>query len=205
MFEFLKRKTAPRIPPEGQLRILEECGIRLADGMSTERLLAAIGGEASMNQPFVDLLCAMGDRTDAGGARSPRFFSNNIWHLDTECIYGDGDYVYILQRMSELAGGALALTDIEDAVDVEERTAWVSFVLRTERYRWQLKIDDDWVDWQVLANLARLLDSQRSHRRFTCIDIQGQDVLIGCSTVDEMETLKARTGLKVDWLAGSQG
>jgi hypothetical protein len=107
--------------------------------------------------------------------------------------------------MSELAGGSLPLTDIKDYVDVEERKAWVSFRLRTKLYNWKLKIDDDWVDWQVFANLVHLLNSQTSHKGFTCIDIQGQDILIGCSTVDEMETLKARTGLTIDWLLGNKG
>ncbi|HRQ97687.1 MAG TPA: hypothetical protein PK440_22335, partial [Candidatus Accumulibacter phosphatis] len=138
---------------------------------------------------------------DAENLPSLRFFSNNIWHLDTECIYGNGDYVYIMQRMSELAGGSLPLTEIEDYIDVEERKAWISFRFRTEQYKWQLKIDDDWIDWQIFTNLVHLLDSQTSYKRFTCIDIQGQDILIGFSTVDEMETLKARTGLKVDWLS----
>ncbi|HRL78607.1 MAG TPA: hypothetical protein PLC86_23410 [Candidatus Accumulibacter phosphatis] len=201
MFEFLKRKIAPRIPPETQLRVLDECGIRLADGISTDLLMASISREVSMKQPFVHLLCVMGDQTDAENLPSLRFFSNNIWHLDTECIYGNGDYVYIMQRMSELAGGSLPLTEIEDYIDVEERKAWISFRFRTEQYKWQLKIDDDWIDWQIFTNLVHLLDSQTSYKRFTCIDIQGQDILIGFSTVDEMETLKARTGLKVDWLS----
>lgn len=201
MFEFLKRKIAPRIPPEVQLRVLDECGIRLADGISTDLLMASISREASMKQPFVHLLCVMGDQAVAENPQSMRFFSNDIWHLDTECIYGNGDYVYIMQRMSELAGGLLPLTEINDYIDVEERMAWVSFRFRAEQYKWQLKIDDDWIDWQIFTNLVHLLDPQTSYKRFTCIDIQGQDILIGCSTVDEMETLKVRTGLKVDWLS----
>jgi hypothetical protein len=67
-------------------------------------------------------------------------------------------------------------------------------------YRWDAAIDDDWVDAAILSKFADLLASRNRARRFTYIDLGGQDCLIGCATPEERSALAEKTGLKVEWL-----
>jgi hypothetical protein len=116
--------------------------------------------------------------------------SDSIWHLDTECIEDHGDYKRLADRMVTLTQGALPLADIEDFVDLEQGTACLSFSLDGKSERWTAKVDDDWVDAEILSRFARLLESRMTTRRYTYIDLQGQDCLIGCATKEEKRALK---------------
>ncbi len=133
----------------------------------------------------------------AGDSGSP---SDNIWHFDTECIEDHGDYARIAKRMKILAQGDLPIEDILDYVDVDNREAHLSFRLRGIDFLWQAKVEDDWIDPSILSRFANLLETSGATRRFTYIDLGGQDCLIGCSTREEQTRLQKLTGLKVEWL-----
>jgi hypothetical protein len=66
--------------------------------------------------------------------------------------------------------------------------------------KWTAEVNDDWVDPTILSRLAQLPETRQAGRRFTYIDLQGQDCLIGCATAKEREWLKKNTRLKVEWL-----
>jgi hypothetical protein len=126
--------------------------------------------------------------------------STNVWHFDTECIEDHGDYSKIAHRFVELAAGNLPLTDVRDFVDVEARDAWIEFTLDGKEYRWECAVEDDWVDATVLSKFASLLNEQKSDRRFTYLDLGGQDCIIGCFTDAELQRLKKVTALNWEWL-----
>jgi hypothetical protein len=123
-----------------------------------------------------------------------------VWHFDTECVEDHGDYKKIACRMATLARGQLRLEQIEDFVNVEDGVAWLSFKKDGVVQKWTAKVDGDWVDPAILSQLADLLRSEQAGRRFTSIDLHGQDCLIGCSTPAQREWLDRRTGLKAEWL-----
>jgi hypothetical protein len=148
------------------------------------------------------LLYELAGEADPDDSQFPdTVFSNNIWHFDTECIYDHGDYAVIARRMAALTQGALAISGIQDHVDVENGIAWLSFKLGDELIRWDLVVDDDWVDSQVFDRFAALLAHTGSPRRYTCFDLQGQDLLIGCATREEKEKLERETNLEVEWFS----
>jgi hypothetical protein len=188
-------KKRKHVSFEEQVRVLESCGIRLNPGVRCESLLQSLSRERMEGEPFRLLLCVMGG--EAGESGYP---SDHIWHFDTECIEGSGSYIRIASRMCTLAQGGLPLADIEDLVEVEEGMAWLSFSLEGKTERWAAKVEDDWVDAEVLSRFARLLESRETGRRYTYIDLQGQDCLIGCATEKEKNRLASATGLKVEWL-----
>src|SRR5215831_3510102 len=104
----------------------------------------------------------MGDEAESpsqGGESG--YLSDNIWHFDTECIESPGDYQRIASRMCTLAQGDLPLVDLADFVDVEDSTAWLSFSLDGKPEKWIAKVDDDWVDPEMLSRFARLLESRK--------------------------------------------
>jgi hypothetical protein len=163
-------KKRKHVSFEEQVRVLESCGIRLNPGVRCESLLQSLSRERMEGEPFRLLLCVMGG--EAGESGYP---SDHIWHFDTECIEGSGSYIRIASRMCTLAQGGLPLADIEDLVEVEEGMAWLSFSLEGKTERWAAKVEDDWVDAEVLSRFARLLESREMGRRYTYIDLQGQD------------------------------
>ena len=62
------------------------------------------------------------------------------------------------------------------------------------------EVDSDWVDTSILTRFADLLTRRKTGRRFTYIDLGGQSCLIGGATPEGRDTLRAKTGLAVDWL-----
>lgn len=184
-----------------QLRMLAECGIRLSPAVAPEYISSRFSSKGSEKDSYRLLLCALGGEIETQeDIEHAGYLSDDIWHFDTECIEGDGSYVAIAERMSTLAQGELPLRNIDDRVDFEEGVAWLSFTLDDQPHKWPLKVDDDWVDPALFDRFAELLASRKSGKRFTYINLGGQDCLIGCATPEQRACLAARTGLKVEWL-----
>jgi len=175
---------------EDQLAILRSCGIRLAPGVEPSALTRWISASEFEADPFRLALVTMGNA-----------LSDDIWHFDTECIEGDGAYTSIAKRLVTLARDDLPLESIEDHVDIDEGNAWIQFHLDGEQHHWIAAVQDDWVDPAILSRFASLLAQRSANgRRFTYIDLGGQDCLIGCATAEQKAKLQEHTGLKVDWL-----
>ena len=157
--------------------MLAKAGIVLNPRVRPESLLLAFTREQFEGDPYRLLLCVMGEEGE-----DAEYPSDQIWHFDTECIEGDWSYIRIATRMATLAGDALPLEQIGDSVDLEAGTAWLSFALDGQTYRWDVEVNDDWVDSSVLSRFAQLLEARKVGRRFTYVDLKGQDCLIGCAT-----------------------
>jgi hypothetical protein len=199
LFGWLKRR--PRISFEEQLRVLAECGMALPPSVRPESLFVSFPREAYEKDPFRLLLCLLGSEAeDESQGPVGSLLCDRVWHFDTECIEDRGDYAAIARRLAVLARGDLPIENVEDHVDVEGGDAWVAFTLDGRRFEWKAEVRDDWVDPKMLSKFAQLLESRNTGRRFTCVDLQGQDCLIGCSTDSERKALAAATGLKVEWL-----
>lgn len=191
---------AKKISLEDQLSTLASCGIRLKQGIGTETLLKSFDMATFENEPYVPLLACMG----AGEAEHGQIISANVWHFDTECIEDHGDYAAIAKRFRDISSGALPLENIEDFVDVSSGKASVSFLLKGKKYKWKAKINEDWVDPNILAKFAHLLKAADSGKQFTYLDLGGQDCIIGCCTPLQLSNLKTKTGLPFVWFSDSQ-
>jgi hypothetical protein len=196
MLNFLKKKLFPQPPPtlEAQLATLKACGIAPATPEIGTAVLTTVAAKHARHPPYLALLLELG--SDAAPDAN---FSNNVWHFDTECIEDHGDYVAIARRLASLSQGALTLSDLQDHVDIENDLAWLSFRIGDQLIRWELAIDDDWVDPAVFDRFAALLAQSGSERRFVFIDLQGQDCLVACMTTAEKDNLERATDLKMEW------
>jgi len=195
------KKSKPEEPAEPTLSeglaALEQCGIRKRDDVSIDDILFSTGGTADDPIDYVHLLCLLGSDVERDDFR-PK--SNDIWHFDTECIYDDGDYVQIANRLVTLSKGALSITNLQDRIDFEKSLAWLEFDFRGKRIHLDLKLQDDWVDPDVLSRCAELLLNFQTEPRFTYADLGGQDCLIGFATEKQRRALTALTGLQFEWL-----
>jgi hypothetical protein len=211
-----------RITLEERLMLLEQVGVRLRSSITIEHLLLlderdSYEGERDDHAiaPFEHLLIVMGgedsELTYVMGDEAEHFvnefnhrghgyLSDDIWHFDTECIYDHGDYAEIATRMRDLAHGELPLEEIRDHVDVDQGIAWVAFRLAGQEYRWDAVVNDDWADPDIFSNFAALLAAHSATHRFTYLDLEGQDCLIGCSTLEALIQLRDLTELDFVWL-----
>lgn len=83
---------------------------------------------------------------------------------------------------------------------MENKRATLSFTLNGQKIIWAPTINDDWLDSVILSNFAKLLGRQKSGLRYTYLDLKGQDCLIGCTTPEQLASLRRATGLDFKWL-----
>jgi hypothetical protein len=180
-----------------QLDTLAECGIAPRDGIGPPELLARQSERDYETSPFKLLLAELG----ADSNEPPHLpMSDNVWHMRAECAARGGDYVKIAQRMATLAGDALPIESVHDEFDLRRGIAWLSFTLREKEFRWPAKIEERWIDPMILSRFAALLEAQETGLRYICLDLGGQDCLLGCATDQRLAALRKLTGLDFEWL-----
>lgn len=91
---------------------------------------------------------------------------NDIFLLDTECIEDNGAYINILEKFKWLAKDAFDISNIKDSVDFDLNKAWVSFDFHGTEYRWNLKLNDDWLDVGLVDKINDLIIKSGSIKRF---------------------------------------
>ena len=153
-------------------------------------------------EPWVALLHALG--SDEGRGAPGETLVPDLWRLDTECIEDHGDYALIARGFAQIAGGALPLTAIRDHVALEAGEAWLEFRLHGRDYRWEARVDDDWLDPTILSRFVALLAEQDGARRIAVHAPEDvQDMLLIGTDEAGLACLRRTTGLELDWLASS--
>jgi hypothetical protein len=180
-----------------QLDTLAECGIAPREGVGPGEVLARHGERDYETSPFKLLLAELGSDSD-----EPPYLpmSDNVWHMRAECISRAGDYVNVALRMANLAATALPIESIRDEFDLRGGVVWLSFNMRGDELRWPAKIEERWIDPLILSRFAALLEAQDTDRRYICLDLGGQDCLLGCATEEQFASLRKHTGLDFEWL-----
>jgi len=181
-------KKNERIPFENQLAALDRIGIRLNDGVSPDVLIQEHSKEEYEEQPYYLLLLAMGSEVfDSDGKES--YNSNDIWYLDTECIEDHGDYVRVIKRIADLIQDDVVISDISDYVDIENNEARISFEVNGEFKKYDLAVDDDWLDINVFRIFSELLREHGSQRQFF-YSVVDQSILVGIFTKEQFKEMR---------------
>lgn len=180
-----------------QLATFESLGFRLNEDIDRAEILEMAEAFSTEDAaPYSSLYITLGCLSEETGIP----FCNQCWDFDTEAIEDHGAYVDILENISRITNGALTLSDIEDYVDIEEETAWVSFTCQGETYKWDMLVDNDWVDLQLFDKIRDLAARHNSKGKFTYFDTGGQDFVLGFHSPQELEKIRKTTGLKIVWL-----
>lgn len=147
---------------EDQLSTLQEFGFTLEPDVSLDDLLYSFGREALESEPFDLIFFAFGVEVE----REPwgRRFCRRIWNFDYECIEQDGDYVRIVEELSHVAGKAGTLHAVGDHVDLDGGSGWLKYRVGEVERHWNVTIDDDWADPEVVSHIMR--DLQGDGGRF---------------------------------------
>jgi len=177
---------------EEKLDVLRSCGLQLASPFTVKDLLTSWDRKAFEEDGYELTLVGLGMTEE----EEPwRFHSKNLWHFDTECIEDHGSYKQIAERMVEMTQGSLKLEDIKDFVDLEHDKAWLSFKFKGRQLKFDLKVEDDWVDATIFNKFVELLRESDPTKIFIYYDLGGQDCLVGCVKKSELECLQSK-GLK---------
>jgi hypothetical protein len=180
-----------------QLDALAECGIAPRVGVTPAELLVVHPEREYETSPFKLLLATLGTESPDPAHLT---MSDNIWLMRAECAARGGDYVKVAYRMATLAADALPIESVRDEFDLRRGVAWLGFTLRGEQFRWPAKIEERWIDPMILSRFAVLLEAQNAGLRYICLDLGGQDCLLGCATDEQFAALRKRTGLAFEWL-----
>lgn len=187
-------KTAVSVPVRQALEQLAALGIHRRDGISDDDLLLSLGGTMDSRVDWVSLLCTLGGEVERGEFQR---ISDDIWHVDAECIEDNGDYVRLVERFAILTKGLLPLKNIRDHVDIEAGEAWVEFDLDGKTVHWDLPVDNDWMAPELYSNMQELV-SARSDKKFFIVAL-GQDSLICFGDAALKEALSKLSALEFQW------
>jgi len=171
---------------EQQLEKLDGLGLHLSQEVNVDDLVYSFGREAYEEKPFDLILFALGMEVE----REPwgRQVSNQAWNFDTECIYGKGDYVTIVQHLCKLSGNENYLRNVSDQVDLTTKKAWLKYQVNGTDRNWTVEVNDDWVDRMVLAYVID--DIERDGKRFYFKD-NGQAMILFYLNNDTVQQLNA--------------
>ena len=191
---FRKRKTI-----EEMLETIRPFGIELCGGATIADLTDQYGRKEIEAAGFELFLCALGseamERSEDEQEDHFRALSNDIWHLDYECIDDPSDYRKVLERLALLSRGDLALRnpdkDLDDA-SFESGRAFVALGIASEplNLTWQ----NDWLDPAVIYACNNRLIELGSPKRFVAHST-GQASLIICQPPGRIDALNKATGL----------
>jgi hypothetical protein len=190
--------TAVKLTFNNQLEILKELGFTLNDGIEISDITRWDGGKQAFEKPpFVLLYQTLGQTIE----REPWTpLTNRCWDFDTEAIEDHGDYVAIMKNLERISRGEIKFENLKDFVDVEKGKAWVSFRLNKVNYKWDLKVEDDWVDENLFSRLVRLTQTLKTKGKYTYFNTGGQSAVIGFETPEGRNAIIRATGLKIEWL-----
>lgn len=174
---------------ERQLETLAQLGLPLNDGVTVDDLLYSWGREDYESKPYDTLLFMLGSEVE----REPwgRNVCDRAWNFDVECIEDVGSYVTIVENLCRVAGMPNLVSDLEDFVDIENKSAWLKYTIDGQQRQFNVPVDNDWADPETVSAVMR--DIERDGRRFYGKD-NGQASIWFYLDQPTADTLNALTG-----------
>lgn len=121
--------------------------------------------------------------------------SNNIYHFDTECVEDNGAYITVLNNLKRISNGSFDIETVNDSVDIEARKANVSFFYRGKEHKWNLKVDDDWFDVNLIEKINKLMKINGESKQFYRYS-PDQTIILICVDLETKEKIEQLTGEK---------
>ncbi|MBN9414971.1 MAG: hypothetical protein J0I12_06000 [Candidatus Eremiobacteraeota bacterium] len=178
-------KKTPRVTVEEQLRQLAECGVVPSPGADLFELHSREQMEKKPYGPLIEALSM-----DCCTA---------LWMCDYERIEDHGDYRDVLLRLESMHAG-LGLAEISDFVDVNAGQARVEFRWRGEARKLVLKVDNDWLDPQLLRSYAEMLEGT-GRKLYSNERDYGQSALLAIFDEKQMACFQALSPVKLKPMA----
>lgn len=201
-YKFLKEnvKKIPKVSFEVQLKSFEKLGYKLNNGITNETFLESYDKADFEDEPWSLMYIIFGSTIE----KEPWTpITNDCWHFDAECIEDNGSYIAILENIKRISKSKLNFENTQDFVDIENEKAWVSFELNGKKYKWDLRVDNDWVDGSLFDKIRELNTELKNPEKLTFYGL-GQDAVIDYMSEKEMAEFKKVTNIRTKWLNGIQ-
>ncbi len=159
-------KKSKHLALEDQLDALADLGIQLNPGITIDDMLYSYPREEFERTPFEVVLFVLGIEVE----RKPwgRYFSNQVWNFDAECIADPTIYTEIVQNLCRISNAGSSVAEIESDVDFEANKAWLKYrVVRGEESvirHWDVEVDHDWADPMAVSYV--MADIEQGGRHF---------------------------------------
>jgi len=142
---------------EDQISRLAEVGITLNEGITVSQFLTSFDREKYEETPFDLILCVVGFELE----EEPwgRYFSDRAWNFDVECIYETGDYAAIVKHFHRITGRKKGIESLVDHIDFDEDRASLIYVVDGKKREFNIKLDNDWADPEVVSVVMNDLKS----------------------------------------------
>ena len=130
---------------EQQITKLRELGIgfQSSDEDLLKNLTEYNGAAYYEEEPYVRLL------VELGYGLSP-----NVWTFDIECVESESTYEKYMAKMIGLAGGKIAIEDLQGKFDADAPRTEISFTYNGARHELRAENNGDWFDVDVLHQIA---------------------------------------------------
>lgn len=166
-----------RVPLEVQLAELARVGLVPAAGVTVEDWASFDRPEAFAADPYRRVIEVMASELQ----REPYTpVCGRLWMCDFERIEDNGSYREVVERLVRLSGAAVPVADVRDCVDIDAGVAWVEFDLGGERVHWDARVDNDWLDPEILLKFDALLRERTEARLYANERDYGQCSLLTC-------------------------
>lgn len=93
-----------------------------------------------------------------------QYACDRAWNVDVECIEDTGSYVTIVKNLCRVAGMPDLISDLEDFVDIETKTAWLKYTINGKQRHFTIPVANDWADPETVRAIMR--DIERNGHRF---------------------------------------
>lgn len=185
----------PKATFEEQLTAFKELGYTFNNEIDKHDLLYLNNEEDYEAEPYSLLYYTWAEIADT----KDKPISNNCWHFDYESIENEGDYIAIIKNLERISDGQLTFTNVQDSIDFDNETAWVSFDINGTHYKYDLTFDNDWADHVLFENIQALAEKYNTKGKFTVYSL-GQSVVFDFMTETELQNFKKVTRLDPEWL-----
>jgi len=192
-------KKSKRLALEDQLEALADLGIQLNPGITIDDMLYSYPRKEYERVSFDVVFFVLGIEVE----RKPwgRFFSNQVWNFDTECIEDPAIYTEIVQNLCRISNAGSRVTEIESDVDFEADKAWLKYrVVRGEESlsrHWEIEISHDWADSMTISYVMADIE-QGGHHFYAKANGQASILFyLHQDTADKLNQLSSNTLARV--------
>ena len=191
MFSLFRKKPAAVPLPvtlEQQLEVLAGCGIVLGPEATLEDILSHHTRQEYEAVPYKELIPVLGFEIERD-AYAP--LCERLWMCDYERVEDHGAYTDIVWRLHRMSAQCLPISALADFVDIEAEKAWVEFDLAGSRVHWDVQVDNDWMDPDVVVKFDHLLKTRGTpYRIYSNHTDFGQSAFFACMQPAQFEVFR---------------
>lgn len=129
--------------------------------------------------------------------------SGKVYWFDFEGWDISQDYIDIMKGFQAIGGDDFILTDMKEDMsqaDWENGTGTVAvlFSMDGQSYRFQAKMENDWMDGDFIGFFNRALEECGKEKRLYCMGDNGQGAIVFYNTGEWAGEFEAKTGIKLE-------